>query len=89
MAHLFISLCGLNLEVDGSPVLEEVAADASDASSISVVQGDVAELFFDIDTNIVLGWCSESVALLCKDLHDILCEITASEIQCKMACGRT
>ena len=64
-------------------------SELSDASSISVVQGDVAELLFDIETNIVLGWCSESEALLCKDLHDILCEITASEIQCKMACGRT
>ena len=64
-------------------------SELSDASSISVVQGDVAELLFDIETNIVLGWCSESVALLCKDLHDILCEITASDIQCKMACGRT
>ena len=31
------------------------------------VQGDVAELLLDIKTNLVLGCCSVSVALLCKD----------------------
>ena len=38
---LFISLCGFNLEVDGAPVLEEVAADYSSIlelpSSMSLV----------------------------------------------------
>ena len=52
MAHLFISLCGLNLEVDGSPVLEEVAADYL----------NLGVAIFDVDGGLILAFNFSSLA---------------------------
>ena len=52
MAHLFISLCGLNLEVDGSPVLEEVAAGYL----------NLGVAIFDVDGGLILAFNFSSLA---------------------------
>merc|ERR1719453_2475253 len=45
------------------------------------VQGDVAEFFLDIAHNLTLGCRGERVTALCENFHEVLCEVTASEIK--------
>merc|ERR1719258_781538 len=45
------------------------------------VQGNIAELLLDITHDLTLSCCGERIAALCENLHEILCEITASEVK--------
>ncbi len=40
-------------------------------------------------TNLALGCRSKSVATLCENLHEILCEVTASEIKTQDGMGKS
>ncbi|GFS25388.1 acetolactate synthase small subunit [Elysia marginata] len=44
------------------------------------VEGNIAELLFDVTHNLPLGCGCEGVTPLCEDLHDVICEVTASQI---------
>ena len=48
-----------------------------------VVQGNVAKFLFDITNDLPLCGGRERVSALSQDLHQILCKITASQIQTK------
>merc|ERR1719209_1284882 len=45
------------------------------------VQGDVAELLLDVTDNLPLGSGGEGVATLSEDLHQVVGELTASQVQ--------
>merc|ERR1712045_174338 len=45
------------------------------------VQGDVAELLFDVTDNLALGGGGEGVATLSEDLHKVVGELTASQVK--------
>merc|ERR1719245_2417296 len=45
------------------------------------VQGDVAELLLDVTDNLPLGSGGEGVAPLGEDLHQVVGELTASQVQ--------
>merc|ERR1712045_155191 len=45
------------------------------------VQGDVAELLLDVTDNLALGGGGEGVATLGEDLHQVVGEFTASQVQ--------
>ena len=45
------------------------------------IKGDVAEFLLDVTDNLSLGSGGEGVAPLCDDLHEIFCEVTASQVQ--------
>merc|ERR1719460_1967479 len=47
------------------------------------VKSNVAELLLDITHDLTLSCCGEGVATLCENLHEIFCEVTASEVQTK------
>merc|ERR1719427_1018165 len=48
-----------------------------------IVQGDVAELLLDITNNLTLSGGGEGVALLSHDLHQVVGDITTSQVQTK------
>merc|ERR1719346_150874 len=45
------------------------------------VQGDVAELLLDVTDNLALGGGGEGVATLGEDLHEVVGELTSSQVQ--------
>merc|ERR1719435_96060 len=45
------------------------------------VQGDVAELLLDVSDNLTLSGGGEGVAALSEDLHQVVGELTASQVQ--------
>merc|ERR1719435_878989 len=45
------------------------------------VQGDVAQLFLDVMDNLALSGGGEGVATLGEDLHQVVGELTASQVQ--------
>merc|ERR1712130_1031165 len=45
------------------------------------VQGDVAELLLDVTDNLALGGGGEGVATLGEDLHQVVGELTASQVK--------
>merc|ERR1711899_184862 len=45
------------------------------------VQGDVAELLLDVTDNLALGGGGEGVATLGEDLHEVVGELTASQVK--------
>merc|ERR1719390_593071 len=45
------------------------------------VKGDVAELLLDVTDNLALGGGGEGVATLGKDLHEVVGELTASQVK--------
>merc|ERR1719431_2402656 len=45
------------------------------------VQGDVAELFLDVTDNLPLGSGGERIATLGQDLHQVVGELAASQVQ--------
>merc|ERR1719189_247647 len=45
------------------------------------VKGDIAELLFDVTDNLALSSGGERVATLSEDLHEVVSEVTASQVQ--------
>merc|ERR1719330_312628 len=45
------------------------------------VKGDIAELLLDVTDNLALGSGGEGVATLSEDLHEVVSEVTASQVQ--------
>merc|ERR1719372_17667 len=53
------------------------------------VQGDVAELLLDVTDNLALSGGGEGVATLGEDLHEVVGELTASQIQADDGVGES
>merc|ERR1712242_292018 len=53
------------------------------------VQGDVAELFLDVTDNLALGRGGEGVATLGEDLHQMVSEVTASQVETENGVGES
>merc|ERR1711990_232044 len=53
------------------------------------VQGDVAELLLDVTDNLPLGGGGEGVAPLSEDLHQVVGELTASQVQADDGVGES
>merc|ERR1711889_29553 len=52
------------------------------------VQGDVAQLLLDVTDNLALGGGGERVAALGEDLHQVVGELTASQVQTEDGVGK-
>merc|ERR1712242_378605 len=53
------------------------------------VQGDVAELLLDVTDNLALGGGGEGVATLGEDLHQVVSEVTASQVETEDGVGES
>merc|ERR1719333_1324355 len=53
------------------------------------VQGDVAELLLDVTDNLALGGGGEGVATLGEDLHQVVGELTASQVKTDDGVGQS
>merc|ERR1719214_429378 len=53
------------------------------------VQGDIAELLLDVTDNLALGGGGEGVATLGEDLHQVVSEVTASQVQTEDGVGES
>merc|ERR1711944_167809 len=53
------------------------------------VQGNIAQLLLDVPDNLPLGSGGERVAPLGEDLHQVVCEITASQVEPKDGMGKS
>merc|ERR1712000_346174 len=53
------------------------------------VQGDIAELLLDITDNLALGSGGEGVATLSEDLHQVVGELTASQVKTNDGVGES
>merc|ERR1711889_45560 len=53
------------------------------------VQGDVAQLLLDVTDNLALGGGGERVAALSEDLHQVVGELTASQVQTEDGVGKS
>merc|ERR1712223_1448815 len=51
------------------------------------VKGDIAELFLDVTNNLALSSGSERVAPLSKDIHEVVGELTSSQVQTEDGMG--
>merc|ERR1719486_819298 len=53
------------------------------------VKGDIAELFLDVTDNLTLSGGGERVTTLSEDLHEVVGELTASQVQTKDGVGES
>ncbi|KAJ0000756.1 hypothetical protein NQD34_005776, partial [Periophthalmus magnuspinnatus] len=53
------------------------------------VQGNVAQLLLDVTNNFPLGCGGERVATLCQDLHEVVCEVAAGQVQTQDGVGQS
>merc|ERR1712099_78245 len=53
------------------------------------VKGDIAELFLDVTDNLALSGGSERVTTLSEDLHEVVGELTASQVQTEDGMGKS
>merc|ERR1712102_57316 len=53
------------------------------------VKGDIAELFLDVTDNFTLSGGGERVTALSKDLHEVVGELTASQVQTEDGMGKS
>ena len=51
------------------------------------VQGDIAELLLDVADDFPLGHSGEATAMLREDLHKVVCQVPASQVQMKDGMG--
>ena len=51
------------------------------------VEGDIAQLFFDITNDFTLGSGGEGVATLGEDFHQVVGQVTAGEIETENGVG--
>ena len=52
------------------------------------VKGNVAELLLDVTDDFTLGSCGERVATLGEDLHEIVGQVTASQVKTEDGVGK-
>merc|ERR1712152_89672 len=53
------------------------------------VKGDIAELLLDVTDNLALSGGGERVTALSEDLHEVVGELTASQVQTKDGMGES
>ena len=53
------------------------------------IKGDVAEFLLDVTDNLPLSSSGEGVAPLCEDLHEVICEVSASQVQPHDSVGKS
>merc|ERR1712038_1895478 len=53
------------------------------------VKGDIAKLFLDVTDNLTFGSGGERVTSLSKDLHEVVGELTASQVQTENSMGKS
>merc|ERR1719495_2347125 len=53
------------------------------------VKGNIAKLFLDVTDNLTLSSGGERVTTFCKDLHEVVCELTASKIKTDNSMGES
>merc|ERR1711870_4755 len=53
------------------------------------VKGDIAELFLDVTDNLTLSGGGERVTTLSEDLHEVVGELTASQVQTEDGVGKS
>merc|ERR1712026_255346 len=53
------------------------------------VKGNIAELFLDVTDNLALSGSGERVTTLSEDLHEVVGELTASQVQTKEGMGES
>merc|ERR1712113_503296 len=53
------------------------------------VEGDIAELFLDVTDNLALSGGGERVTTLSEDLHEVVGELTASQVQTEDNMGKS
>merc|ERR1712079_765431 len=53
------------------------------------VKGNIAKLFLDVTDNLTLSSGGEGVATLCEDLHEVVGEFTASQVQTENSMGKS
>ena len=53
------------------------------------VQGNIAELFLDVTDNFTFGCSGEAVTTLCQDLHQVVGQITSSQVQTEDGMGKS
>merc|ERR1712083_441169 len=53
------------------------------------VKGDIAELLLDVTDNLTLSSGGEGVTALSEDFHEVVCELTASQVQTKDGMGKS
>merc|ERR1712149_153855 len=53
------------------------------------VKGDIAELFLDVTDNLALSGGGERVTTLSEDLHEVVGELTASQVQTEDGMGKS
>ena len=68
--------------------LLEAAGRGSGGHLLLKVQGHVAELLLDVAHNLALGGGGEGVAALSQDLHQVVREVTAGQIQTQDGVGQ-
>merc|ERR1712226_915870 len=51
------------------------------------VKGNIAELLLDVTDNLTLSGGGEGVATLCEDLHEVVCQLTSSQVQTEDGMG--
>ncbi len=60
----------------------------SGAHLLLEVQGDVAQLLLDVTHDFPLSCGGEGVATLCQDLHEVVCEVAAGQVQTQDGVGQ-
>merc|ERR1711882_31561 len=53
------------------------------------VKGNIAELLLDVTDNLTLSGCGERVTTLSEDLHEVVGELTASQVQTENGVGES
>ena len=78
---------GDDLTVGKLVALLQRAGGSSSGHLLFEVQGDVAEFFLDVADNLTLGCGGERIATLGQDLHQVVGQVTASQVQTEDGMG--
>ncbi len=78
---------GDDLSVRKLVALLDGGAGGSCAHLLLEVQGNIAEFLLDVTDNFTLGSGGERVSTLCEDLHEVICQVTTSQIQTEDGMG--
>ena len=79
---------GDHLAVGELVALLEAGAGGSSAHLLLKVQGNVAEFLLDVTDDLTLGSGGEGVATLGEDLHEVVGQVTAGQIQTEDGVGK-
>merc|ERR1719397_1234438 len=69
--------------------LLERAGAGSGGHFLLEVEGDIAELLLDVPDDLTLGGGGEGVATLSEDLHEVISEVTASQVETEDGVGES